>query len=116
MESFAAAAANALANVDATAPPADAHLVLEQNIIDGNTVVETWHIQIANGTAQVIDGPADNPDVTMRQDRSTALALQSGELHTQQAFLTGRLTIDGDIPKLLEHGDLLQNLLRGGDA
>jgi hypothetical protein len=42
--------------------------------------------------------------------------LRLGEIHAQRAFLTGRLSIDGDIDKLLNHGALLSSLLRVADA
>ncbi len=115
MDSFVDHSAAAVARLSDVSDLDGVDLVVEQRVIDpeGDQI---WHLQVTNGSVSIIDGPAEHPDVTLSQDADTATALRSGELHAQHAFLTGRLTIDGDIAKLLEHGDLLQTLFRGTRA
>ena len=125
IDQFAAGTRSACARFVGDARLADIDLVIEQRIIDADALVSNYHVCIANGEVDVIDGPAPSPDVTISQDLATAQALQRGDVHAQTAFLTGRLNIDGDIHKLLDHGNLLADLLgsdgdvtsaRGGDV
>ena len=111
IDQFAAGTRSACARFVGDTRLADIDLVIEQRIVDADALVSNYHVCIANGEVDVIDGPAEAPDVTISQDLVTAQALQRGDVHAQTAFLTGRLNIDGDIHKLLDHGDLLADLL-----
>lgn len=113
MHDFGTHATTALANITSSDIPDDVHLVLEQIVHDNDEVVDQYHVVVANGDVQVVAGPAEHADVVLRQDAATARALRDGTLHAQSAFLTGRLSIDGDINKLLENGPLLAALLPG---
>ncbi len=113
MNQFGEHATEALAGVDASQIPSDLSLVLEQQVTNGDTIVDQYHVVIADGAVRIESGAADNPDVVLKQDSETAEALRNGTLHSQRAFLTGRLSIDGDINALLEHGPLLAQLLPG---
>ncbi len=115
MNSFADHSAVALDRLDPTVDLDGVDLVIEQHVTDDDGD-EVWHLEIANGRVSSVTGPADRADVTLRQDAATAQALRDGSLHAQHAFLTGRLVIDGDISKLLAHGDLLSKLLRSRSA
>lgn len=114
MDSFADHSAAALERLGSVAVDG-VDLVIEQRVtdVDGD---EVWHLQIAHGSITAVPGPAERADVTLRQDAATARALRAGELHAQHAFLTGRLVIDGNIAKLLEHGELLAGLTKGTNA
>lgn len=116
MAEYASHTAKVISELDPSAVPADADFTIEQQVTDGETVIEQFHVCLIDGQASVIDGPAKDADVTIRQDQATAEGLRSGEIHAQRAFLTGRLFIDGDIEKLLAHGELLTTLVRGRDA
>lgn len=116
MTDFAEHTRAAIAALDETALPDDVELTIEQQINDGGELVDHFHVRLHAGTATVISGAAPGPDITIRQDVDTARALRLGEIHAQRAFLTGRLSIDGDIDKLLTHGALLSSLLRVADA
>lgn len=91
----------------------DVALVLEQRITDAETTIAHYHLRLGDGAVTVVDGPAENPDVVITQDRTTADSIRSGEAHAHRAFLTGRLRIDGDVDALLEHGELLSDLAGG---
>jgi len=111
MDQFSAHAASTLADVDTSQIPDDIRIVLEQQVTDGEAVVDRYHVIVADGSVRVDQDPAEGADVILRQDVATAQALREGSLHAQQAFLTGRLSIEGDIDGLLEHGPLLAILL-----
>lgn len=91
----------------------DVALVIEQRITDAESIVAHYHLRLGAGVVAVIDGPAENPDVVITQDRATADSIRAGEAHAHRAFLTGRLRIDGDVDALLEHGELLSDLAGG---
>lgn len=113
LDPYAQHTSDALSQRDLSAVPTDVALTIEQVISDHGDIVGHYHLKIADGAARVFPGTPDEPDVTIRQDAETAQALRDGTLHAQGAFLTGRLSVDGDINKLLEHSGLLSELLSG---
>lgn len=56
----------------------------------------TYHLQVGGGTATFGAGPADPEDVRMEQDWATAVAVATGGLNAQEAFITGRIRLSGD--------------------
>ena len=66
-------------------------------------------------TAEALEdlGASDDvdADIVISQDVETAAALRAGTTHAQTAYLTGRLTIDGDVDKLLHYGPALQAIV-----
>jgi len=113
MAEFVAHTAKTVEGLDADAVPEGVNFTVEQQVTKNGEVIDHFHITLVNGSAVVTDGPAQNPDVTIRQDAETARALRAGEIHAQRAFLTGRLEVDGNIDQLLEHGPLLTTLVQG---
>lgn len=111
MDEFAAHAAAATHHLDGDPRLEDADLVIEQRIGEPDALESNYHLILRRGSLKVIDGPAPGADVTITQDATTARAVRDGALHAQQAFLTGRLSVDGDIAKLLRHADLLSSVL-----
>ena len=57
----------------------------------------TWNVKIADGAASVNEGPAENPSITLTATDENWLAITSGKLNGQTAFLTGKLKIKGDM-------------------
>ncbi len=111
LDEYAAHTAKAIESIDGDQIGHDVDLTIEQIITDEGSVVGHYHLRLRAGEASVQPGPSDSADVTIKQDASTAQALRDGRLHAQGAFLTGRLSVDGDISKLVEHGPLLSALL-----
>jgi len=116
---FADHAATILSNLSPDSIPSDLALTIEQRILDGDHVIDSYTVEVRNGVAAVVEGV--EPDVVISQDQETATALRAGECHAQEAYLTGRLTIDGDVDKLLESGPALQAIVKtmgqsSGDA
>ena len=62
----------------------------------------TYHLSVGGGEASFGAGPADPEDVKMEQDWDTAVAVATGELNAQEAFIGGRIRLFGDQQKLLE--------------
>jgi putative sterol carrier protein len=85
----------------------EARLVVQHVVGD-----RTYHVAVAHGRARVAAGRADEPTVTFTQDRETAIQIAQGRLSAQQAFMTGRMTVRGDLPALAGSQDLLAELDR----
>ena len=64
--------------------------------------VRTYHLVLGPDRDRAIAGPAPDPDVTFSMDEATAHQISAGTLSTEEAFITGRLTIDGDPGPLIE--------------
>ncbi len=61
-----------------------------------------WHLVADRGTGTRVDGRAAAADVTVTAEAADWHALQRGELDRAQAFLSGRLKIDGDISIMMQ--------------
>jgi putative sterol carrier protein len=46
-------------------------------------------------------GRVDDPEVTLVEDYADALAMQKGELDANTAFMQGKITVEGDVAKLM---------------
>jgi hypothetical protein len=62
----------------------------------------TYHLQVGDGTASFGAGPADPEQVRMQQDWPTAVAVATGAMNAQQAFITGKILLFGDQQALLD--------------
>jgi putative sterol carrier protein len=111
LDEFAAHTARSIASISDGTIPVDVAFTIEQRVSDGDELVGHFHLMLAEGAATVHAGAAFKPDIVIRQDVETARALQDGTMHAQGAFLTGRLSIDGDVHELLNHGSLLARLM-----
>jgi putative sterol carrier protein len=78
-------------------------LTVQQVVTGGPEGDVAWHVVVDHGTVAVRPGTTDDADVTFHQDRETAVAVAGGELSAQAAFMIGKLTVTGDVRKLIEH-------------
>lgn len=62
----------------------------------------TYHLQVGNGAASFGAGPAEPEQVRMEQDWATAVAVATGELNAQEAFVTGLIRLNGDQQALMD--------------
>ncbi|MEM7288124.1 MAG: SCP2 sterol-binding domain-containing protein, partial [Actinomycetota bacterium] len=62
----------------------------------------SYHLVLGPDRDRAIAGRADEADVTFSMDEATAREISSGEISTEEAFITGRLDIDGDPGPLIE--------------
>jgi hypothetical protein len=73
-----------------------------QVVNDGPEGTVTYHLELRDGTARFGAGPADREDVRMEQDWATAVAVATGDLNAQEAFIGGRIRLTGNQQLLLE--------------
>jgi putative sterol carrier protein len=73
-----------------------------QVVTDGPEGDITYHLEVNDGTASFGAGAAEPEDVRMQQEWSTAVAVATGELNAQEAFISGQILLFGDQQKLLE--------------
>jgi hypothetical protein len=77
-------------------------LGVTQVVTDGPEGEITYHLQVADGAAHFGAGPAEPEDVRFVQDWETAVAVATGTLNAQEAFIGGRIRLTGDQQKLLD--------------
>ena len=61
-----------------------------------------YHLVVAKGAARFGAGAADPEDVRMEQDWDTAVAVATGEMNAQDAFINGHILLYGDQQKLMD--------------
>jgi hypothetical protein len=61
----------------------------------------TYHLQIADGRIAFAAGPADPEHVRMEQSWETAVAVATGAVNAQEAFVNGHIRLHGDQQRLL---------------
>ena len=84
----------------------DVQLTVQQVVTGGPDGDAAYHVAIDDGTVRVVTGEASNATVTFIQNWDTATAISRGELSAQGAFMTGRIRVRGDLPKLVEYGNV----------
>lgn len=80
---------------------AEHRIGVTQVVTNGPEGDVTYHLQVGDGTAAFGAGPADPEDVRMQQEWSTAVAVATGVMNAQEAFITGRILLFGDQQKLM---------------
>ncbi|MBI5575454.1 MAG: SCP2 sterol-binding domain-containing protein [Deltaproteobacteria bacterium] len=68
-----------------------------------------YNVTLADGKAAVAKGEAPSPNCTVTMAEADFLALISGKLNGQMAFMTGKLKVAGDFGLALK----LESLLKG---
>jgi DNA-binding HxlR family transcriptional regulator/putative sterol carrier protein len=68
---------------------------------------EVFHIDITNGRARALAGPAEHPAMTVKTQATTFVQIGAREISPLAAMLTGKLVIDGDIEAVLRACALL---------
>lgn len=61
----------------------------------------TYHLQVGGGRVDFGPGEADPEHVRMEQSWDTAVAVATGTLNAQAAFINGRILLHGDQERLL---------------
>ena len=75
---------------------------LTQVVGDGPEGDVTYHLQVGDGEARFGPGVADPEHVRMEQSWDTAVAVASGDLNAQDAFVNGHIRLYGDQQRLLD--------------
>jgi putative sterol carrier protein len=55
------------------------------------------HVVIKNGACVANEGPAASSDLALTMEDEDFIALMKGELNGMQAFMTGKLQVEGDM-------------------
>jgi putative sterol carrier protein len=91
-----------VAESDTLRAAADDHTIGVTQVVTGGPEGDvTYHLQVGDGDARFGAGPAEPEDVRMEQDWATAVAVATGELNAQEAFISGRIRLYGDQQKLM---------------
>ena len=69
--------------------------------LSGENGGQYW-LKIANGTAEGGEGQIEKPNMTLRASAEDWLAVTKGELNPMQAFMSGRLKVQGDMSLALK--------------
>ena len=56
----------------------------------------TWTVRVGDGTCTVVEGPDGQPDWRLELDAGTWIDISTGELMGQEAFMLGRVTVEGN--------------------
>ena len=80
---------------------ADHPMGITQVVTDGPEGNVIYHVQVADGSAGFGSGPAWPEDVRFEQDWTTAVAVATGTLNAQEAFIGGKIRLFGDQQKLM---------------
>jgi hypothetical protein len=81
---------------------ADHEIGVTQVVTDAPEGTVTYHLQVAGGDAAFGPGAADPEHVRMEQAWDTAVAVATGRLNAQEAFVSGRILLTGDQQRLLD--------------
>jgi putative sterol carrier protein len=82
---------------------ADEHEIgFTQVVSDGPEGDVTYHVQVGDGRIDFASGPADPEHVRMEQTWETAVAVATGSLNAQEAFVSGHIRLYGDQQRLLD--------------
>ena len=69
-----------------------------------------YHLQVGNGLAALTNGEASPEDVRFTEPYDTAVAVATGVLNAQEAFINGHIKFVGDHQKLIDAGDVFAAL------
>jgi DNA-binding HxlR family transcriptional regulator len=62
---------------------------------------EVFHIDVSDGEARAVSGPAENPAMTADTDAATFVQIGAGRLSPLAATLSGKLSLEGDVDVVL---------------
>lgn len=79
----------------------DHEIGITQTVTDGPEGDVTYHLQVGDGSVRFASGAAEPEHVTMEQTWDTAVAVATGELKAQDAFIRGSILLRGDQQRLL---------------
>jgi len=89
------------ASTDLAALAADHELGVTQVVTDGPEGDVVYHLQVGGGVVSFGAGVAFPEHVHMQQSWATAVAVATGELNAQDAFISGRIQLTGDQQQLM---------------
>ena len=104
-DSWFSAANVALSNLDL----GETQIVIHNSFSDGP--IDSFYLYLDGTSAYVSkEPPAETPNVVMKQSWETAIAIRDGSVSALTAIQDGRITIEGDIRKLIAAGPALSQV------
>ncbi len=73
-----------------------------QVVTDGPEGDVTYHLQVGDGQVSFAAGAAEPEHVRMEESWDTAVAVATGTLNAQEAFVNGHIRLRGDQQRLLD--------------
>lgn len=61
-----------------------------------------WNVTIADGECVVNEGPAEEPTATLKMEAADYVAMVTGELNAINAFMTGKVRVEGDLNTVMK--------------
>jgi alkyl sulfatase BDS1-like metallo-beta-lactamase superfamily hydrolase len=77
-------------------------ITVTQIVTDGPEGDVTYHLAVDDGAVHFGPGPADGEQVRFVQDWDTAVAVATGTMNAQEAFISGRIKLIGDQQQILD--------------
>jgi hypothetical protein len=77
-------------------------LAVTQIVTDGPEGDVSYHLAVDDGTVRFGPGPAEDEQLRFLQDWDTAVAVATGAMNAQEAFIGGRIKLMGDQQLLLD--------------
>jgi putative sterol carrier protein len=106
----------ALNSSDDFAAAAAAHQTRIQQVVTGGPGGESrYYFTVDHGAAQIGLGEAEGAEATISQSYDTAVAISKRELAPQEAFMQGKLRVNGNLMKLLALQEVMSALGRAVD-
>jgi len=100
-EYLAAATAALNANDDFVNSIANIDMGLQFHVTEAPTSDIDFYLTVGEGEATMVAGVLDGADVSISSTHETAVAMFSGELNTQMAFMTGKIKVTGNMAVLM---------------
>ena len=98
---LAAATAALNANDDFVTSIANIDMGLQFHVTEAPEGDIDYYLTVGDGAATMAAGELDGADVSISSSHETALALFTGELNTQMAFMTGKIKVAGNMAVLM---------------
>jgi putative sterol carrier protein len=92
-------AAAALESADV---PDDAEMVIQYEVSGGGNGKVRYVLDVSGGRATIVPGKRADAPVTFTLDYDTAVAVITGEVSAQVAFMQGRMKLAGDVRVLID--------------
>jgi len=83
---------------------------ITQVVTDGPEGDVVYHLQVGDGSTSFGPGAAHPEDVRFVQDWDTAVAVATGVMNAQDAFVKGRIRLTGDSQKLVASEPVFRQL------
>ena len=86
---------------------ANTQLALQFVVTDGPDGESRYYVEVRDGAAAMASGDLADAEVTITSTFDTAVAISKGELNTQMAFVTGKITVGGNMAQLMMNATVL---------